>query len=175
MTANIEYKTCLTKWTKASSWKQPNYKSKRKHEKHPSWYRVSHLTVSLPNKMSTYGMTFIRGSLKNWLMNGADRFMQKILLFSEACLATFRIDSGDTVRKKPCEQETGSVDAGLEGSDTEHSSGRIMFVDTGWPARVFALNQHPWKLEVDQDLWTWTLNETFQRHLVWRDRITEVT
>lgn len=62
------------------------------------------LTVSLPNKMSTYGMTFIKGSLKNWLMKGAERFMQKTLLLSEACLATLRIDSGDTVRKKPWKQ-----------------------------------------------------------------------
>lgn len=59
------------------------------------------LTVSLPNKMSTYGMTSIKGSLKNWLMKGAERFMQKILLLSETCFATFRMDSGDTVKKKP--------------------------------------------------------------------------
>lgn len=39
--------------------------------------------------------------MKNSQMNGADRFKQKILLFSEACLATFRIDSKDTVRKNP--------------------------------------------------------------------------
>lgn len=75
------------------------------------------LTVSLPNRMSTYGMTFIRGSLKNWLMKGAERFMQKILSFSEACWATFRMDSGDTVRKKPCGRETGSVGGGSEGSE----------------------------------------------------------
>lgn len=50
-------------------------------------------------------MTFIKGSLKNWLMKGAERFMQKILLVSEACFATFRIDSGDTVRKNPWKQE----------------------------------------------------------------------
>lgn len=59
------------------------------------------LTVSLPNKMSTYGMISIKGCLKNWLMKGAERFMQKILLLSEACFATFRMDSGDTVKKKP--------------------------------------------------------------------------
>lgn len=63
--------------------------------------RAASLTVSLPNKMSTYGMTSMRGSLKNWLMKGAERFMQKILSWSEACFATFRIDSGDTVKKKP--------------------------------------------------------------------------
>lgn len=51
--------------------------------------------------------------------------MQKILSFSEACLATFRIDSGDTVRKKPCGQETGSVGGG------KHGGGEIVFVDTG--------------------------------------------
>lgn len=35
------------------------------------------LTVSLPNKMSTYGMASIIGFLKNWHKNGADRFIMK--------------------------------------------------------------------------------------------------
>lgn len=49
-------------------------------------------------------MTFIRESLKNSLIKGADRFKLKSLLFSEACFATFKIDSKDTVKKKPCEK-----------------------------------------------------------------------
>lgn len=60
------------------------------------------LTVSLPNSTSTYGRTCMRLSLKNWQMKGADRFRQKSLLLSDACFATFSIDSTETVRKKPC-------------------------------------------------------------------------
>lgn len=92
--------------------------------------------------MSTYGMTFIRGSLKNWLMKGAERFMQKILSFSEACLATFRIDSGDTVRKKPCGQETGSVDGGSEESENTAAVRPCLSTPAHkrWPECLFFLN-----------------------------------
>lgn len=87
----------------AASWKTPHRWSVTHHSTSDSSRVIRRrLTVSFPKMMSTYGMTFISGSLKNWLMKGADRFRPKILLLSDACLATLRIDSGDTVRKKPC-------------------------------------------------------------------------
>lgn len=59
------------------------------------------LTVSLPNRISTYGMASIIGSLKNWDRNGALRF----IINGQSCLrAWFAIsimDGGLTVRKKP--------------------------------------------------------------------------
>lgn len=51
--------------------------------------------------MSVYGMIRESGSMKNCEMNGALRFMLNTLLWSLACLATFNIDSGLTVMKKP--------------------------------------------------------------------------
>lgn len=42
--------------------------------------------------------------MKNWQMKGAERFRQNSLLFSDACFATFRMDSKETVRKKPWKQ-----------------------------------------------------------------------
>lgn len=46
----------------------------------------------------------MRLSLKNSQMKGAERFRQNSLLFSDACFATFRMDSRETVRKKPWKQ-----------------------------------------------------------------------
>lgn len=45
------------------------------------------------------------GSLKNSQRNGAERFIAKTLLCSQACWPTVRMDSGDTVRKNPCGKE----------------------------------------------------------------------
>lgn len=42
--------------------------------------------------------------MKNWQMKGAERFRQNSLLFSDACFATFSMDSKETVRKKPWKQ-----------------------------------------------------------------------
>ena len=47
--------------------------------------------------------------MKNWQRKGALRFMVNILLFSHACFATFIIDGGDTVRKKPWKADGGSA------------------------------------------------------------------
>jgi len=43
----------------------------------------------------------MRGSLKNWEIKGALKFMENNLFFSQACSAILRIASGQTVKKKP--------------------------------------------------------------------------
>lgn len=65
---------------------------------------LSQLTVSLPIMMSTNGITCIIGSLKYSIRNGALRFMQTVLLWLHAWLATSSMVSGLTVRKNPCNQ-----------------------------------------------------------------------
>lgn len=59
------------------------------------------LTVSLPNRISTYGMASIIGSLKNWDRNGALRFIINGQSWLRAWFATSIMDGGLTVRKKP--------------------------------------------------------------------------
>ena len=55
-----------------------------------------------------------------WEMKGADRFMQYVLLCSAQCLPTSRMESGDTVMKKPAEYTTraASTSAQFSGAFT---------------------------------------------------------
>ena len=55
--------------------------------------------------MSTYGNISKRRSLKNWLMKGAERLIENVLLCSSEYSATCLIASGQTVKKKPFFQE----------------------------------------------------------------------
>ena len=49
-------------------------------------------------------------------MKGADRFMQYVLLCSAQCLPTSRMDSGDTVMKKPAEYTTRAASTSAQFS-----------------------------------------------------------
>ena len=51
--------------------------------------------------MSTYGKASLILSPKNWLKKGADKLMVKVLFFSKENLASFIIEVGHTVKKKP--------------------------------------------------------------------------
>lgn len=59
------------------------------------------LTVSFPNRISTYGNNDDKCSLKVWQMYGALMFIINNFWFSNAVLATSRAEFGLTIRKKP--------------------------------------------------------------------------
>ncbi|TNN56143.1 hypothetical protein EYF80_033608 [Liparis tanakae] len=76
-------------------------------------------------------------------MKGAERFRQNSLFFSDACLATFRMDSTDTVRKKPWKQNVVSVDVGLLGLLLQDIS-KLVFADAAEEgSHVVGFLDHP--------------------------------
>ena len=58
---------------------------------------------SFPKRMSMYSHASLNAAKKGgtWNRKGADVFMLNTLLFSAACLATWRMESAEWVRTKP--------------------------------------------------------------------------
>ena len=71
----------------------------------PSPFSLPYVSASdsLAKRKSTNGITCPSGSLKNWMMNGAERLRQNVLPLAATCSPSATIVAGETVRKKPAQ------------------------------------------------------------------------